>query len=177
MGQSSVTFLCFLALCELPGVGAKVADCVCLMSLDKTEAVPVDTHVWQLTTKHYMPHLQKTKSLTTKMYKEIGEVNFWLLGKFQVLHYLQCKAFTAWFWIITFYLFTFFVTMVINSGEGIKPIFKPHLNRCKFIVKCYMLMVLLCKVWNQSKFEPTTPNVSFVPWSPKCSATMLDPFL
>ena len=76
MGQSSVTFLCFLFFCELPGVGAKVADCVCLMSLDKTEAVPVDTHVWQLTTKHYMPHLQKTKSLTTKMYKEIGEVNF-----------------------------------------------------------------------------------------------------
>ena len=25
-------------------------------------------------------------------------------------------------------------------------------------------------------FQPTTPNISFVPWSPKCSATMLDPF-
>ena len=25
-------------------------------------------------------------------------------------------------------------------------------------------------------FQPTTPNISFVPWSPKCSATMLDSF-
>ena len=54
-------------------MGAKVADCVCLMSLDKHEAVPVDTHLWQITTKHYMPHLVKTKSLTAKVYKQIGE--------------------------------------------------------------------------------------------------------
>ena len=61
------------ALCQLPGVGAKVADCVCLMSLDKHEAVPVDTHLWQITIKHYIPHLAKMKSLTAKVYKQIGE--------------------------------------------------------------------------------------------------------
>lgn len=29
-------------------VGPKVADCICLMSLDKTGAIPVDTHVWSI---------------------------------------------------------------------------------------------------------------------------------
>lgn len=43
-------WLCFkkrkkTAFCKLLGVGAKVADYVCLMSLDKHNAVPVDTRV------------------------------------------------------------------------------------------------------------------------------------
>uniref|UniRef100_A0A8C3UHF6 DNA-(apurinic or apyrimidinic site) lyase n=1 Tax=Catharus ustulatus TaxID=91951 RepID=A0A8C3UHF6_CATUS len=42
-------------LCALPGVGAKVADCVCLLALDKAEAVPVDTHVWHIARQLY-PH-------------------------------------------------------------------------------------------------------------------------
>ncbi|XP_043933977.1 N-glycosylase/DNA lyase isoform X1 [Protopterus annectens] len=64
----------------LPGVGAKVADCVCLMSLDKTEAVPVDTHVWQIAKRHYLPHLgSDNKTLTDRLYKEIGNYfhNLW----------------------------------------------------------------------------------------------------
>ena len=36
------------ALLGLPGVGPKIADCVCLFGLGKDEAVPVDTHVWAL---------------------------------------------------------------------------------------------------------------------------------
>ncbi|XP_027048124.1 N-glycosylase/DNA lyase-like [Pocillopora damicornis] len=43
------------------------------MSLDKHDAVPVDTHVWQITAKHYMPQLARTKSLTAKVYKQIGD--------------------------------------------------------------------------------------------------------
>lgn len=75
------------ALCALPGVGPKVgvacsaehltlpllallpasqgqvlhvqvAACVCLFSLDKHAAIPVDTHVWQLASKYYTPHLK-----------------------------------------------------------------------------------------------------------------------
>ncbi|XP_067908081.1 N-glycosylase/DNA lyase isoform X2 [Heterodontus francisci] len=61
------------ALCTLPGVGAKVADCVCLMSLDKPEVIPVDTHVWQITKRDYLSHLGAgQKTLTDKVYKEIG---------------------------------------------------------------------------------------------------------
>ena len=34
-----------------------------------------------------------------------------------------------------------------------------------------------CAKFNTGQtFQPTTPNISFVPWSPKRSATMLDPF-
>jgi N-glycosylase/DNA lyase len=35
-------------LMALPGVGPKIADCVCLFGLQHDEAVPVDTHVWAL---------------------------------------------------------------------------------------------------------------------------------
>ena len=36
--------------------------------------------------------------------------------------------------------------------------------------------VLLRKVWNRSNFSATTPNIFFVPWSPKRSAAKFDPF-
>lgn len=60
-------------LCKLPGVGAKVADCVCLMALDKADVVPVDTHVWQIAVRDYLPHLAKNKTLTDKAYREVGQ--------------------------------------------------------------------------------------------------------
>ncbi len=61
------------ALQELPGVGPKVAACVCLFSLDKHQAVPVDTHVWQLACRHYAPHL-KGRSLTPKLMAQVEGV-------------------------------------------------------------------------------------------------------
>lgn len=69
-------------LCSLPGVGAKVADCVCLMSLDKSEAIPVDTHMWQIASRDYLPHLKKNKTLTDKTYKEIGDFFRELYGNY-----------------------------------------------------------------------------------------------
>lgn len=39
------------ALSTLPGVGPKVAACIALFSLDQHHAIPVDTHVWQVSDK------------------------------------------------------------------------------------------------------------------------------
>ena len=36
------------ALLNLSGIGPKVADCILLMSLDKPDAIPVDTHMFQI---------------------------------------------------------------------------------------------------------------------------------
>ncbi|XP_041655527.1 N-glycosylase/DNA lyase isoform X2 [Cheilinus undulatus] len=62
------------ALRTLPGVGTKVADCVCLMSLDKPEVVPIDTHVWQIAKRDYSyASGNGQKSITDKLHRDIGD--------------------------------------------------------------------------------------------------------
>ncbi len=60
------------SLRTLSGVGPKVADCVAMMSCDKLEAVPIDTHVWSVAVRDY-GLAKKNKSLTASAYKEIGK--------------------------------------------------------------------------------------------------------
>ncbi|EPQ58306.1 DNA glycosylase [Gloeophyllum trabeum ATCC 11539] len=65
------------ALLRFMGVGRKVADCVLLMSLDKNEVVPVDTHVHHIAMKHYGVGSSKGKSsgkipITPKIYDEVN---------------------------------------------------------------------------------------------------------
>uniref|UniRef100_A0A182QC32 N-glycosylase/DNA lyase n=1 Tax=Anopheles farauti TaxID=69004 RepID=A0A182QC32_9DIPT len=57
---------------SLSGIGPKVADCICLMSLGHLQAIPVDTHVFQLA-KHYLPVLTKTVSVTDRWYVTVAE--------------------------------------------------------------------------------------------------------
>lgn len=62
----------------LPGVGPKVADCVCLMGLGWGEAVPVDTHVWQIAVRDYRfggggKSAGKTKTFSRAMYDAVGD--------------------------------------------------------------------------------------------------------
>ncbi|KAI5121670.1 hypothetical protein M0805_002746 [Coniferiporia weirii] len=61
-------------LLKLMGVGRKVADCVLLMSLDKREVVPVDTHVLQIATKHYGMRGSSTGKtpMTPKLYDDVN---------------------------------------------------------------------------------------------------------
>jgi len=50
------------------------------MSLDKMEAIPIDTHVWQLAVREYqLSGLSYNKSLTDAVYKQIGIGHFLLL--------------------------------------------------------------------------------------------------
>ncbi|PAV75746.1 hypothetical protein WR25_11700 [Diploscapter pachys] len=62
-------------LLELSGVGPKVADCIALMAMQKHEVVPVDTHVFEVTRKIYLPKLSG-KSLNANLHKEIR--NFYI---------------------------------------------------------------------------------------------------
>jgi len=68
-------------LLEFMGVGLKVADCVLLFSLDKTEAFPVDVWVKRVILNHYsdklsselVKRLQSRQTLTNKEYLKIGD--------------------------------------------------------------------------------------------------------
>ncbi|KAF6211869.1 hypothetical protein GE061_012385 [Apolygus lucorum] len=69
-------------LMELPGVGRKVADCICLTSLDHLNTVPVDTYVYQVASRYYLPHLREKKTITKKAYDEIDETFAKIFGDY-----------------------------------------------------------------------------------------------
>ncbi|KAF4576750.1 8-oxoguanine glycosylase ogg1 [Pleurotus pulmonarius] len=70
-------------LLKFVGVGRKVADCVLLMSLDKKEVIPVDTHVHQIASKYYSISSTSGKkpktNMTPKLYDEVSSklANIW----------------------------------------------------------------------------------------------------
>lgn len=43
-------------LCSLPGIGRKLAECILLYGADRTESVPVDTHLWRMAAPLYLPN-------------------------------------------------------------------------------------------------------------------------
>lgn len=69
-----------MQLCSLVGVGPKVADCVLLFSLGKTEAFPVDRWIERVISNHYIQKippelaekLAQKKALTNSDYSELN---------------------------------------------------------------------------------------------------------
>jgi len=68
-------------LLKFVGVGRKVADCILLMSLDKKEVVPVDTHVYQIAVKYYGIKASSSgkATMSPKLYEELNSkfVSIW----------------------------------------------------------------------------------------------------
>jgi len=61
-------------ICQIPGVGNKVADCVMLFSLDKLEAVPLDRWIIRILEKYYLKKFEiATKTVTEKQYNILHE--------------------------------------------------------------------------------------------------------
>ena len=58
------------------GVGRKVADCVALFSLRQADAIPVDTHVWNIARRDYdtTKSLKNAKSMTPSVYQQTGDL-------------------------------------------------------------------------------------------------------
>lgn len=61
-------------LTKLPGIGRKVADCICLMSMDHLKSVPCDCHIYEIVCRTYMPNLRsERKTLTDSVHDMIGK--------------------------------------------------------------------------------------------------------
>lgn len=67
-------------LCSLPGVGLKLADCVCLFGLHFDEAVPIDTHVWKTMTEWYVSEF-RSGTLTPARYERASALFRGLFGE------------------------------------------------------------------------------------------------
>lgn len=61
-------------LMQFNGIGRKVADCICLMSMDHLNSVPTDCHIYEIVCRHYMPNLKQThKTLTDSVHDSIED--------------------------------------------------------------------------------------------------------
>ena len=70
-------------LCQVFGIGKKVADCILLFSLDKLEAVPLDRWVLRILQKYYSKEFEiTTKSITDKTYDDLHDKIVEHFGKY-----------------------------------------------------------------------------------------------
>lgn len=61
------------AIDALPGIGPKIADCVCLYGLGFDEAIPVDSHIWAIARELFGSAIP-TLSLTPRTYRAVANL-------------------------------------------------------------------------------------------------------
>ncbi|HUE75583.1 MAG TPA: DNA glycosylase [Chloroflexota bacterium] len=61
------------SLDELPHIGPKIADCICLFGLGFHQAVPVDVHVWAIARDLFGDRIP-TQTLTPATYRAVGDM-------------------------------------------------------------------------------------------------------
>ena len=70
-------------MCQIFGIGKKVADCILLFSLNKLEAVPLDRWVLRILQKYYSKEFEiKTNSITENSYDELHDKIIEHFGKY-----------------------------------------------------------------------------------------------
>jgi N-glycosylase/DNA lyase len=60
-------------LCKLPGVGAKIANCVMLFAYERLRAFPIDVWIERVLRQHYFP---RRKKITAQQLREFSETYF-----------------------------------------------------------------------------------------------------
>tara|TARA_B100001123_G_C15301478_1_gene1021201 strand:+ start:1765 stop:2625 length:861 start_codon:yes stop_codon:yes gene_type:complete len=61
-------------LCNVFGIGKKVADCILLFSLEKLDAVPLDRWILRILQKYYKKEFEtRTKTITDKTYDDLHD--------------------------------------------------------------------------------------------------------
>uniref|UniRef100_A0A8C9GA57 DNA-(apurinic or apyrimidinic site) lyase n=1 Tax=Piliocolobus tephrosceles TaxID=591936 RepID=A0A8C9GA57_9PRIM len=65
---------CIDILLQFPGVGLKVANCICLFGLNKYDCLPIDTHIFDIIQKYYNNIIDGITSTTPYTNKKNNKV-------------------------------------------------------------------------------------------------------
>ena len=76
-------------LCELPGVGVKIANCVMLFAYERLRAFPIDVWIERVLRQHYFP---RRKKMTAQQLREFSETYFGEHGGYAQQYFVSSRA-------------------------------------------------------------------------------------
>ncbi|SBS85434.1 N-glycosylase/DNA lyase, putative [Plasmodium ovale] len=63
---------CIDELLKFPGIGLKVANCICLFGLNKYDCIPIDTHIYDIIYKYYKDIIEDAETSYSSNKREIN---------------------------------------------------------------------------------------------------------